>query len=662
MFQFVATLAALAVSAQPATSSLETQLERFNRAIVSGNGLEAAPIVDGLIASRLPADGAPASDALVNSMIGRLYLLAGHEAPALGYLAQAPANSLPPSVRAETLLAYAIALKRHGRREEALAAFRGASRNATDLSQDFRSAIGLAEELLPTDPGGALRLSFPLLTSAEAASRWRAAYVSSLASSLLGDQSTARMYADRAWTDAAMAPPRELAPLHVSVLRAGLAAQAGDKQALHAMLAAANAMAVSRGDDVSRQLPVCGDDGLKPSDFVIFGALTGPYHSNSLVPIAASNPSIVAAFHDRLAGRAVLKADNVSYATGTVFTVSCVTRVDSGFMKDTEPSDPLVGWFAQRGIYPVSMKPESDDPGINEVGNRLDDLQRRFGKHSPLLIQAQWQLLMLLEVRSLAGDPVPPGRLVELRAEIIDGLKRSNAPGELVDLLELRTEMDRLMRAAAAQGKPDLAAFQSIWTQVMQKVPFPVARRFVRSMLESFRENFPTDQIKTVMALGDRAPSSLSGRDKQAFLLTLAGAKRSAGMLEEARRDVAATGLAPDICVRADSPPIMLEQKFRPDDYPYDLVPAELKGYSLVEFDVTAAGTPAQPRTILSFPSGLFDQATEDGVGTMRFTAPTVNGKSRACRAHTQGVTWRLEGEEDFSPPTLLPDLTGDSA
>ena len=661
MFPFAATLAALAASAQPADSFLESKLESFNRAIAAGDGLAAAPLIDEVIASRLPADGKPASDPIVNSMMGQLYLLTGHEGPALEYLARATPSSLPSSMRAETALAYGKALQRHGRRDEALKAFRAASEGATNHSIQFRSSIGAAEQLLPTDPGGALRLSSSFLMSAPAAERWRPAYVSALASSLLGDRKAAAQFADRAWADAVNAPPRDLAPLQVSVLRAGLATIAGEKDSQRAMLAAANAMGVARGDDLTRQLPVCGDNGVTPSDFVIFGASMGPYHTNSLVPIAASRPAIVAAFNDQLAGRAIIKTDNVSSATGTVFTASCVSRVDSGYMKDAEPSDPIIRWFATRGIYPATINGDSNDSGINKVSDRIDEITRRFGDQSPLLIHAQWQLLTLLEARTLAGDPVPPARLVELRSAIMAGMKRNKAPADVVALLAFRAEMDRLMRAAAAEGRPDLAGFQAAWLRTMQKMPFSTARYFIREMVEKFRDNLTSEQVRMVSDLSDRAPETLAGRDKQAFLLMLAGAKRIVGRSEEGSRDAAATGIAPDICVRADTPPAMLVQKFTAEDYPPDLVSAELKGYSLVEFDVTGAGTAGPPRTILSFPSGLFDQATAKGVETMKFTPALVNGKTLACRAHTQGVAWRLEDEEAFSPPTLLPNLTNES-
>jgi hypothetical protein len=45
----------------------------------------------------------------------------------------------------------------------------------------------------------------------------------------------------------------------------------------------------------------------------------------------------------------------------------------------------------------------------------------------------------------------------------------------------------------------------------------------------------------------------------------------------------------------------------------------------------------------------------------MRFSAPTVSGKPRACRAETKGIVWRLEDARDPEMPTLLPDTTKES-
>ena len=133
------------------------------------------------------------------------------------------------------------------------------------------------------------------------------------------------------------------------------------------------------------------------------------------------------------------------------------------------------------------------------------------------------------------------------------------------------------------------------------------------------------------------------------------GAQKVLGLDTQARSTIASLKLPGDICMAVESPPVMLEQSFTSVDYPKRLIPAELKGYAYYEFEITEAGGTQSPRPILTFPSGLFDEATKRGLETMRFAPATRNGKARRCRGYSQGITWRLEDESDYAVPYLLP-------
>lgn len=653
-------LAAFALCAQsPPSENLDGKISQFDEALARTDIKSAASVVDGLIASRTPADGQPKVDPLISALIGRLSLAAQQEGIAALYFAKAPTATLPESVRAEVAVAYGDALDLLGERQEALDAY-GRALAVSQGRHALRARLGIARQAIVTDPTSARRDLAPLLSAPDASDRWEAEYLSALAASLLGDRESASQLASRAWTDASAAPAKDLAPLKVAVLRAGLATVSGDHHTQRAMLAAANAGAASRGADLGRQLPVCGDDGVRPSDFVIFGTIIGPYNTKSLIPIAASRPGVVKPFHDRLAGREFVKSEAASNAAGTVVTLSCVTRVESGYIADREPVEPISEWFAGKGIYPASVRADYDDEGINRISDRIDDLKRRFGPSTPLLTGPNWQLLQALEARASKGDPVPPGRLVELRTALAGQLDSAGAPPWFGRLLALRSEMDRLARSAAS-GRPDLAAFQALWRNVFREIPFTPARYMLRDIRSKLEDPMTPEQARLITDIRDRAPASLAGRDRQAFLLIIAYSQWSAGLDPDARTTAAQTGLAPDNCIRGDTPPKLLEQSFTSKDYPSDLIPGELQGYALVEVNLTPSGTPASPRIVLSMPSGLFDQATQKGVATMRFSAPTVNGKPRACRAETKGIVWRLEDAREPEMPTLLPDTTKES-
>jgi hypothetical protein len=646
----------LTAQSPPATTDIDGQLARFESALTRVDQRAASDIVDELIIARTPADGQPRVDPLISSLLGRLFLHAHQEANALPYLSQATPEALPQSIRAETLLAYGRALELTGHRQEAIRVYGDALANSSGGRTEWPARLGIARQKIVSDPNAVRNELSGLLAAASPANRWEVEFLLSLASSLTGNQAAARQFANLAWSDAANAAPSDLAPLRVSVLRAGLANVAGDEPGQRAMLAAANAGAAAHGNDLARQLPVCDED-IRPGDTVTLGAVLGPYNTRAIIPIAASRPEIVAAFFDRLAGREAIKADDSSNATGTIFTLSCVSRVSSNYIADRMPTDPLFAWLLAKGMYPAVSSSKTETDGINRIADRIDDLTRRFGPHSPLLIGPRWQLLQSLESRRAYSGDVAPGRLTELRTTLIEDLRRAGAPASLAKLITLRGNLERLAQAAIA-GTPDAAALAAVWNEVLREIPFTAARYLMRDAQSQFQGSIPPQQASMIAALLVRMPPDLRGPDREAFLQTMAWAQRSAGNKAEAFKTIASTALAPNACVRMEDPPQMLEQNFSPEDYPAGLIPAELRGYSMVEFDLSPGGKPTKPRTVVSLPSGLFDEVTAKGIATMRYSEPKLNGKSRACRFETQSVVWRLQGEDDVQAPTLLPDLT----
>ena len=76
----------------------------------------------------------------------------------------------------------------------------------------------------------------------------------------------------------------------------------------------------------------------------------------------------------------------------------------------------------------------------------------------------------------------------------------------------------------------------------------------------------------------------------------------------------------------------------------------------LYDFDVTSTGAVGRHRILYSIPSGLFDEASEKGLTTVRYIAPTRDGKASACRGVYQPIIWRLESGSKAGPLRILPD------
>ena len=647
-------LALLIVALGLSAEAPPPEVQRFEQALSQSRFDDAAAAIDKLIEARTPVDGKPRPDPLLNSMLGRLYLAERFVAPAATYLDRAPIAVLPPGLGVSTALARGHAHEVLGDRTAALAAYRDAAAASTSESDRRRAALGISHQLRPDDPAAARAEVVHIAEGPSAPERWEARYVLALASSVLGDRRVAEAYADQAWSDAATAGLTDLAPLRVAVLRAGLAAARHDLQVERAMLMAADGVKVSGSPALAAQLPVCGDDGVQPSDYVIFGFVVGPYATRQLFPIAASRPGAIPPFQRALERVVPISGANDERPKGTVFTVACRTVVSSDYIAAPLSEDPLLDWMVERGIYPASASNEADDKHINAVADRIDALTAKFGKDSWLLVGSRWQMAALLERRGRSGDPILPGQLTDLGTQVAEGLRRGGAPEWIAQSIEARPKYERIV-AAAINDPSQIAVAEALSRDQLLRTPFPYARRFLIGMLTKVSGDLPSAAAQLIVNLNDHAPSVWNRRDREAWLLTIARARHSLGEDAEARSALASAGFGPNLCALSDTEPKLLEQHFSYSDYPDDLIAGEQEGAVAFEFDLTTAGSMVRPRAVYSLPSGVFDDVTARGLAGIRYTPPRISGKPSACRGIVQTIQWRIQDGDDFSRPTFSP-------
>ncbi|MFL6760219.1 energy transducer TonB [Sphingomonas sp.] len=646
---------ALAAVALMAESPPPPQVQQFEQALAGSRLADAAAALDKLIEQRTPTDGKPHPDPLLNALFGRFYLAAHEAGAAVIYLDRAPLQELPGTLRAATALAHGHALELRGDRAAALAAYREAAATADSDSGRRRATLGIARQLLPENPSAVRPELGAIAGGAPTAERWRAKYLLAASASLTGDRQTAERLADEAWADALYAPLSDLATLHVATLRAGLAAARHDQAAERAMLIASNGLSLSASSALSAQLPICGDRGITQSDYVIFGYVAGPYATLELLPIAASRTEAVVPFADSLAGNApIMEADGFK-PLGTVFTVACRSSVHPYFA--SKPMyDPLLDWFVERGLYPASASYDAEDRHLNAIAERINTLATRFGQSSPLLIVPRWQMMILLENRASAGDTVLPGQLSDLSKQIAGGMRQAAAPEWLAQTVESRVSYEQ-----AAETAPDdpaqLSAMQDVLRTFLLRIPINFARELIAEGTNSFHGDWPAPYAQLVVDLKPNA-ASLTGRERQAWLLMLAQAQRTLGLKRDAVVTISTAGLPNDLCARTDAEPALLDQKFSYKDYPEDFIAGEQEGAVMFDFALSPSGNVARRRIVYSLPSGLFDEPSAKGLATVRYTAPRKGGKAVACDGVYQPIVWRLEGEHDFSLPRLAPELS----
>jgi hypothetical protein len=471
-------------------------------------------------------------------------------------------------------------------------------------------------------------------------------------SSLGGDRAGASKWSDEAWADAAAARLTALAPLKVEVLRAGLAAAANDTIAERAMLTVANGLGLSASTELAAALPVCGDRGIRPSDTVIFGYVSGPFGTRELIPLAANRLAAVSVFEESLAGVSPIRDDDGSAGIGTVFTASCRTIASLRFeVRRGRSANPLYSWAIKSGLYPASVFGESDDDRSNPVADWIDMLSARFGKDSPLLIVPRSQLLFQLSARAAAGETVLPGQLADLRRQIAAGMRGIGTPQWIPAFLEFEGEFAELA-ANAAEGGSSVEA-QTLVSKQLKLMPFDVAAPMLLGMLADIHGDWPPAAAQAVLELNARAPASMPARQRQAWALNVAQAQRARGKEAQAQQTLIAAGLPKDSCAATDGGTTLLEQHFTYSDYPEQLVTGEQEGTVLFEYGLSGDGKVAKPRVVYSLPSGLFDAPSAKGLAGIRYTPPMRSGKPATCRGLYQPIHWQLEEQGEQSLPEM---------
>jgi hypothetical protein len=543
-----------------------------------------------------------------------------------------------------------------GDRRAALVAYRAAVGAASSDTERRQASLGVARQLLADNPLAAREQVAAIASGPSTPERWEAHYLVAVSSSLLGDKTGANQSADRAWSDAAGASLNDLAPLRVATLRAGLAAANHEVALEKTMLTASNGLSLTAAPALSAQMPVCGDNGVSPSDFVIFAYASGPWGVRQLTPVATSRPEIVAVFQDALGPIDPIKEGGGRKPIGTVFTVSCRTVVNGRFVESRSELDPILSWFVEKGLYPAITFNEADDVHLNSVADRVDFLAAKFGKSSVLLTEPKWQRLTMLMARARSGDPVLPGQITDLGAEVSADLRSHGAPDWIPGIIESQIA-SMTQGAAAADDMERFAIFVSMIRDQLQKLPVRISYVPLQGMVSSLPDAWPAAAAQIVVDHNARVLPALTGRQRQAWLLTVAEAQRELGKSADAAKTIGTAGLDKDLCIAGDSPPELLEQHFSYSDYPDSLIAGEQEGAVFYEFNLTLSGSVTGPRIIYSLPSNLFDEASAKGLSTVRYVAPTRKGKPSPCRAVYQPIVWRLGDETNYAVPSLMPDI-----
>lgn len=643
-------LAALVAASPAPAAEPEPSPAAFEAAMGGSDYRRAARIADALAARHRLVHKETRPDPLLSGIFGRLLLARGHASTALPYLRHSDSPDLPAAARIAAGLARAEAEEATGEWAAAAATFERLLALPLDAGQSFTARLGLGRVKLADDPAAALAAAEALAPAASAGRRWEAELVAAQALSLLGRAREADSAAGRAWLDSAEAGADSAAPMRVALVRAGLAAAAGRRDALIAMLSAANASINSVDSELAEAAPVCGTQGVAADDFAILGAYARLNSTQWLTPIAASRPVAAAAFRKALAGRPLLDTTGTPPG-GVVFTIRCRAAAGADYVP-AFASDPWTQWFADRGLY-FPMYGEPDLENINRLSNEIAELTARHGADTLALTPLQVSLLMLLERRAASETDVAEWQVVDLRRRIGAALARAGGAEGFLPDAQAEEERARLDKAGSIEQA--LAIYRGSVERMIGKIPPLLAYGGMRQWFKDDRDLPEATRRRVTEALLARLSGGPDDPVRRALQRRLGAIAQKSGDLAAARAAFAAAGLPRDSCAVADTPPAMKEHGMSDEDYPPEAIAPNLAGVTVTELDLGADGRVAGSRIVLAAPSLLFDPLIRSKVAGFSHAPAGVGGRPRACRALLQTIRWRIPEEEADGPPRFAP-------
>ncbi len=622
---------------------------------------EAARKLDALIEARAPADGKPRPDPEINALVGRFLLRRGVPDNALPFLREARMHDAADQARLD--LARGQAELFVGEYDRAAATLAQVAAGAPDPGLRAAAARARIEALLATDPGaaGAAIAAAAALREASPAHEWEWALYQAQAALLTGDAAGAQRAAQAAWAAAPRARPFSHAVPRISAMLGMLAERRGDRDGAVAAFADAAGPAPSDGTPVRRivhRLPVCGDEVLRDDMIVVSVHRDDESLATRLAPLWASRPAIVRHFLDGFNAQPMAPQGDMG-GDVTVMALRCRTAPSSEAPAPRAILSPESEWTARKGLYPL-FDPElvHGDDALAEAGRRLDALEARYGKDSPLLLGALGSVLRATGRRLRSDGDVSPTRMVELNQRVAALLKATGgAEAFLAEGFDPATMMPPTsQRLSAEEARQRLVAgFRSF----IGGLPFAQAYDALKE-LDDIGFLMPAERKALLVALAARGRAAVGERDPRMVSLALDQIHLARAMDDAAAQHALArgAGLAPDLCAVREREPRFSGSAISDRDFPVEGMLAGLAGLSVLEFDLDSAGRHGAARVLASAPAFLFDATIARAAGSITYEPARAGGRAVPCRGIVTNIRWDLPrgGESDeFAPLTWTP-------
>lgn len=627
-----------------AAASLETGAEI--RAALDRYDMQAArKAFNALVESRLPASEPHQPDPLLDRLLVD-ELAAGGEISQAGQILERIVKTQPDEKNGH----YRLLL---GVYDEETGAFDDAARQYQTLAQDTKLApedraaalLGQARVQMTVNPGAALTALQAIdLATLPSNDTWEFDLLSARAAAMAGPSAADQVEPafQRAWAEAPKASLIDAAPARVASDRAMAAARAGDRTAL------VNLLAVDRFDRsansgqpaVAADLPLCGADGITPTDTVIIEVSHLPALGRPKVGLVwASRPEIARPFLFAAARSGRLSVTDGQAAS---FALHCRTYPSSSYATRNELQSDLAGWMSSLGAYPLGQTNDDSDATVSIAG-MLAQRQAQYGKTSVMLLPILFKI-MQSTMPQIGFDSSAGKRADELATRVGAILDANRAPANLALLWKLsaigisvaaqnisasdaQAEGQALLLKAAADPAVSL---DMVYGLAIASADFPNApSSFKAAILKS-----ALDLLTRRAPAGDQRTAALA--------LRLHSLDLSIGDDVGAATVIKPLGLSPDLCILSNPATNFISANITSDDYPGDLVLTTMWGYVDTEFDLDETGAARGGRIIMSDPPYVFDKITKEKLLTIRYDPARFADRPTRCRAQEQAIRWQM--------------------
>lgn len=628
----VATIAAAMPATAPDGSNVEQAISvrDYPRAIKDLNALTAA---------RLPAAEPNRPDPVLDRLFAEIASAGGAPASAAPLLERLTADHALPN-RPHYLLLLANAHEDAGRLDDAEQEYRVVTTESAAAGADRLAAtLGLARLGMTRDPEAALTA----LAAArpDAASTWEVDLERARASFLAARDADGRAALDRAWTEATAAGPDQYAAARVSADMAVDAGIRGERDRLIAMLAVDR---LNRGPNAGQQVlagnvPICGG-GIRPDDSVAVAFLRqAPPGRPRFSLVRASRASVARAF---LLAVARDPAITVSDGSAAAIVLRCRVGPSPDYRVRIDLDDRVVTWTTSRGAYPLIEDDEqADDPSV--LAAALADRERRYGSGSVMLVP----VLVRIVKTSLTGGLTSKearARAAALVHRAVDILVSNHAPTAVT----LSAQLSAITLDIQAQVTAPEAAqteFQALLTQAASDSSISLDTLYAVAIAFTDTTQSPSALRAAVLEQVSATLRGSVGSDDprvRALALRLVNVRREQGDAVAVAALVKQSGFAPDLCGIAPNVVRFTASRITADDYPSDLVQAQLQGRSMLEMDVAATGIGAATRLLVSDPPYAFDAVTAAKTALLSFEPAKSMGIASRCHGQTSAIRWQF--------------------